>query len=394
MQLGSAAAASLLLPTPVVAEPEVLGSSPSTNNNVNPNTADEDLREIFLSFSSNKKQQPTLIEWSPPSQDFSQELRYGTSSLGGKEEIVPRRIRSNLPYLPSWMEGHWLCTYKFEGTSFPQGRDKLSLRVPGAGLGTCAALPNVGFNPAPFVQRFVSTSTSTASSKNEAVVVEDVAYNLPRKLEGFWPQAKVNSVRISTEAFAIGSTNTNTNMSPLCLVTGEGCGIDENPELHGQHATRCRMEFEGPTRTGGFRTQHLDLSMVDWLATSTTTDTKAPVDVDMNVDRTTRQRNTDDEDEFIMSRTFVQNNVEQELTSYYREFVSFDRQQQKQAQQQQQQQSWMPSMLTAQSNLPSTGLLRGRTRVAVFLPGSSQAVALYSYTMKLYSITEEEAMMY
>jgi len=290
------------------------------------------------------------------------------------------------------MEGHWLCTYKFEGTSFPQGRDKLSLRVPGAGLGTCAALPNVGFNPAPFVQRFVSTASSTASSNNEPVVVEDVAYNLPRKLEGFWPQAKVNSVRVSTEAFArgIASTSTNTNMSPVCLVTGEGCGIDENPDLHGLHATRCRMEFEGPTRTGGFRSQHLDLSMVDWSATSGTANTKDPADVDVD-----RQRSTDYEDEFIVSRTFVQNNVEQELTSYYREFVSFDRQQQQQAQQQQQQPpSWMPSMLAAQKNFPPTGLLRGRTRVAAFLPGSSQAVALYSYTMKLYSITGEEATMY
>ena len=322
---------------------------------------EEDLRQIFRSLSPAKKKdqfapQPSRpIEWSPTSKDFSN-MRYSTSSLSTKETLVPEPSIKTLPYLPSWIEGHWLITYKFDGVSFPNGRDKVSLVLPGAGLGTCAALPNVGVNPSPFVQRFgngslfESNDDDNDNGPGEPFVVEDVAYNLPRKFEGFWPEAKVSSVRVSTSA-------TNTNMGPACHITGEGCSRKENPDLHGRYATRCQMEFQGPTRRGGLRTQHLDLSMVDYSSTST-----------MN---TPVSGNSNDE-EFLMARSFVQYNQEQELTSYYREFVSYEKE---------------------QSKLPN-GKLKGRTCVAAFLPSSQQAVAVYKYSMKMYAITAEEATMY
>eukprot|EP00536_Pseudo-nitzschia_multiseries_P004718 jgi/Psemu1/64750/estExt_Genemark1.C_800053 len=377
LQAGGAAAAALVAPKPCGAEAVARGEQQEEE--------EEELRRIVRSFSYNPKQkkqqqqqqQQPPIEWDPPDQDFSTELRYSASTLSDKEEIVPHTRCLGLPEFPSWMEGHWLCTYKFEGASFPRGRDQLSLRVPGAGLGTCAVLPNVGFNPAPFVQRFVSVDADADAAANAAAaaaasgsstsstgVVEDVAYNLPRKLEAFWPQAKVTAVR------------------PPCLVTGDGCTPEENPLLHSAYATRCRMDYEGPTRSGGFRSQHLDLSMVDHSSTNF------------------KNKNVGDDD-FVVSRSFVQYNVEQELIGYYREFVSFDRQQQQHQQQQQQQQqqsspspfSFFAPASTSDQRL-SNGKLRGSTRVAAFLPGSSDAVALYSYTMRLYSITGDEAMLY
>ena len=97
--------------------------------------------------------------------------------------------------------------------------------------------------------------------------------------------------------------------------------------------------------------QHMDVSMVDW---------------------TTSTASFEGIDEFLMGRSFVQYNQEQELTSYYREYVSYERQ------------------LTKQPN----GKLEGRTCVASFLPSSNEALALYSYSMKMYAITGEEATMY
>ena len=301
---------------------------------------DEDaLRRFFRSVPSSKKkgELPLLVtEWTPTSRDFSQ-LRYSTSSLSSKESIIPEPTCKHLPYLPSWMEGHWLTTYKFDGASFPNGRDKISLALPGAGLGTCAVLPNVGANPAPFVQRF-----QNSGSDIETFIVEDAAYNLPRKFEGFWPAAKVNSVRVSTSSKTI-------EMGPSCLVTGEGCSLEENPGLHGRYATRCQIEFEGPTRRGGFRTQHFDLSMVDSIST-------------------TASPSTERDNEFLMARSFVQYNQEQELTSYYRELVSYEEE--------------------------GNGTIKGRTTVAAFLPSSTQAIALYNYMTTMKTITEEEAATY
>ena len=230
--------------------------------------------------------------------------------------------------------------------SFPNGRDQVSLTLPGAGLGTCVVLPNVGANPAPFVQRFGRSGSAFESTKDDEsqFVVEDVAYNLPRKFEGFWPAAKVESIRVSTSLRTA-------EMSPSCLVSGEGCSLEENPQLHGKHATRCQMEFQGPTR-GGLRTQHLDMTMVDYASKTASIPSKI-------------------DDEFLMARSFVQYNQEQELTSYYREFVSFRKQQ----------------------SDSIGGKIKGRTCVAAFLPSTQQAVALYSYNTEMNAIAEEEAMM-
>jgi len=110
-----------------------------------------------------------------------------------------------------------------------------------------------------------SESGTNQKSKD---VVEDVAFNLPRKFEAFWPQAKVTSIRVSipgndTIAPDTSDSSSGTVLSPLCLVTGEGCTPAENPLLHGKYATRCRMEFQGPTGFG-IQAQQLDLSMVDY----------------------------------------------------------------------------------------------------------------------------------
>ncbi len=307
---------------------------------------DDDLSQVFQWVSSTKKKaKPPTIEWCPTSNDFSK-LRYSTSSLSTKEAAVPESTCTSLLPLPPWMEGHWLTTYKFDGVSFPNGRDQITLTLPGAGLGTCAILPNVGASPAPFVQRFRNSGYSFESKIDDGTrfVVEDIAYNLPRKFEGFWPTAKVESIRVSTSPRAA-------ELSPSCLVSGEGCSIEENPYLHDRHATRCQMEFQGPTRRGGMRTQHLDMTMVD----STSTSGSIP---------------SESNDEFQMARSFVQFNPEQELTSYYREFVSYKKEQS-----------------------DSGEKIKGKICVAAFLPSTQQAVALYSYNMGMDAISEDEAMM-
>ena len=360
------------------------------------------LQEIFLSDkkkknnNNNKKQQQQqrdrVIEWSPPSEDYSQ-LRYSASSLLDKEAIVPTPNSNyrTLPVFPSWMEGNWLCTYTFDSTSFPQGRidSKLFLKVPGTGLGTCAVLPNVGYTPkVSFVQRFgraTTTITTTSdskqnNSKDPAVqVIEDVAYNLPRKFEAFWPQAKVTSVQVSTtdttatsksdRNASTSTTGTRSNLSPPCLVTGEGCTKVDNPLLHGKYATRCRMEFQGPNGFG-VQPQSFDLSMVDYESTTR---------------RNEDEDGDDDGDEFLISRTFVQYNIEQELTCYYREFVSFIIEKEKQ-----EQINSTTTNTTTSTTVSKQRTIKGRTQVAAFLPSSPQAVAMYSYTMKYDYITNDE----
>ena len=362
-------------------DPTAMGAPVSGLSNPKGYDDGDELRQLFRTLyppkskrgkptpSSSSSPQPRTILWSPPSEEFSG-LRYGSSSLSAKEPVVPKPSRDALPDLPSWMAGHWLVTYRFDGVSFPNGRDRISLALPGTGLGTCAMLPNVGANPSPFVQRFgngryplgddgddemTTTTGASADRGSPPVVVEDVAYNLPRRFEGFWPEAKVSSVAVRTSAATLG---------PACLATGEGCSPGANPGLHGRHATRCRMEYVGPTRRSGRLAQHLDVSMVDWTSTPTG-------------GGSSNGTGNDDDHEFLMARSFVQYNQEQELTGYYREFVSYDRQQQEQ-----------------QTTKPPTGTVRGRTCVAAFLPSFEQPVALYKYTLKMDAISGYEATMY
>jgi len=335
-----------------------------------------------------------LIEWSPPSEEYAK-LRYSSSSLLSERAVVPKIQCTTLPVLPHWMEGNWFCTYQFAGASFPQGRDKLSLQVPGAGLGTCAVLPNVGISPkAPFLQRFInsaSDSDSDTTNPKRKEVVEDVAANLPRKFEAFWPQAKVTAIRVSIPGNnetvtdkSDSSSGTTTVLSPLCVVTGEGCTPAENPQLHGKYATRCRMEFQGPTTGVGIQAQQFDVSMVDYESeeANTTTTTTATTTNDKDA---VHKRDEDNDEEFLMSRTFVQYNVEQELTLYYREFVSYRREKQEQEPTQEQ-----TNVATTTTTTATPRVITGRTRVAAFLPPSPQAVALYSYTMKYEASTNED----
>jgi len=360
---------------------------------------------VFRSNNNKEKEQGSnsrLIEWSPPSEEYAK-LRYSSSSLLSERAVVPKIQCTTLPVLPHWMEGNWFCTYQFAGASFPQGRDKLSLQVPGAGLGTCAVLPNVGISPrAPFLQRFInsaSDSDSDTTNPKRKEVIEDVAANLPRKFEAFWPQAKVTSIRVSIPGNnetvtdkSDSSSGTTTVLSPLCVVTGEGCTPGENPQLHGKYATRCRMEFQGPTGVG-IQAQQFDLSMVDYeLETNTSTTTTAATSNDK--DDTVHNKDEDNDEEFLMSRTFVQYNVEQELTLYYREFVSYRREEQEQEQEPTQEQTNVattPTTTTTTTTETATPrMITGRTRVAAFLPPSPQAVALYSYTMKYEASTNED----
>jgi len=88
-----------------------------------------------------------------------------------------------------------------------------------------------------------------------------------------------------------------------------------------------------------------------------------------------------------MSRTFVQYNVEQELTLYYREFVSFIREKQEQEPKQEQ---TTTATTTTTTETATQRVIKGRTRVAAFLPTSPQAVALYSYTMTYDAIPNNE----
>jgi hypothetical protein len=112
------------------------------------------------------------------------------------------------------------------------------------------------------------------------------------------------------------------------------------------------MEFLGPTRRGGPRTQHLDVSMVDCSTSSSS--------------------HGGDDDEFLMARSFVQYNQEQELTGYYREYVSYDR----------------------RKSERFDGELRGQTCVAAFLPPSQETIVVYRYSMTMRAVTEDEATMY
>jgi hypothetical protein len=114
------------------------------------------------------------------------DVRYSSSSLQQSLDYAPSASNNPIFY-PTWMEGYHTINYKFKGASFPQGRQILTLRTPGAGLGTCLSLPNIGYNPSTFPIHF----TRQARNGQEEEVYEDLAYNVPRIFEAFWPQSKV-----------------------------------------------------------------------------------------------------------------------------------------------------------------------------------------------------------
>jgi hypothetical protein len=296
-------------------------------------------RDVSISSQLDAKSIPWSLDSVSKSPPQWIQLRYGSSTLSSASSRAPTPSLSAAIF-PSWMSGNWLTTYRLSSVSFPQGRDKVTLRVAGAGLGTCLSVPNVGRNPTPFVQRFLSLS---ADADDKEGCYEDVAYNCPRRFEAFWTQAKVTSVQTSGKKQS--DANTNALLSPVCYVTGDGCTSLENPLLHAP-TTRLVMDFDGPTR-GGVSSQTIDATMVDTQQTSTTSDNS-----------------------YFSSRNYVQYNVKQELQTFYKELASLTK--------------------------VDDSIVKGRLRVAAFLPDpgdhdDSQAVALYDYTLNFRRLDDDAA---
>ena len=282
---------------------------------------------------------------------------------------LPPATNEWLTYLSS------LATYTFARATFPQGRRALSLRVPGAGIGTVLSLPNIGYNPAPFAVRYLRGDSAATNDSNPGMmtasgvyeVYEDLAYNFPRRLEAFWPDAKVLSVRTGNSykggkngcsAIAVEEDENKLLLTPPCSVTGVGCTPGENPKLHSP-ATRLSLDYEGPTRAGPRRSQTIDCSAVQGIAAG-------PSEGGASV---------------VTSKQFVQYNVQQDLQAYYREICSFQR-------------------IVDGSESQA---IEGKMRVAAFLPHILQgtdgndppkhderlALALYDYRITLKRLSEE-----
>lgn len=298
----------------------------SSNIVTSPSTIDSSPFQIMKSELDAKD-----VSWNCDSTVDWKELRYGSSTLKGSR--VPPASPSPT-YFPPWMAGTWIASYRFSKATFPQGKKKLDLRVPGAGLGTCLALPNIGYNPSPFVCRYLP-------STNKKESYEDAGYNVPRRFEAFWPESKVTSVQIEKNS---------AGLTPKCFVTGEGCSAVENASLHSP-STRLSMDFSGPTRSGGYLSQTIDVTMVSEDCSRT------------------------DQNEFIASRQYAQFNINQNLQTFYKEIVYLIRSDSKKE-------------------------VNGRVRVAAFLPitdadltsyDDASAIATYDYEISLKSIPEEEA---
>ena len=291
-------------------------------------------------------------------------VRYRSSTLSTTaDKFAP--VSSDPTLYPEWMEGYWKMQYKFKGASFPQGRSILSLRTAGAGLGTCLSLPNVGYNPpAPHALHFMKTRNDLRSTSDSKTlnIHEDLAYNIPRKFEAFWPQSKVLAVQTGSQSL----------ITPKCFVTGQGCSSQDNPDLR-LPSSRFTIDFDAPTRRSGRLAQSSDVTMV---ATKYGSNDKA----------------------YAASKSFSQFNINQELQTYYREFLSLEKIEQ------------LSSNKRAQEDddASATAVI-GKLRVAAFLPkfiralddnknaGSDEdydegsAVAIYDYKIFMNRIDESEA---
>jgi hypothetical protein len=291
----AAAAASVTLflhPPPATAATDI----PTPNNKNNNNNDDDynynramsllDAKQIDWSSSYDKllSRPNTLWNSSRYRSSTLSDTTAATMVAAGKDDVTK---------YPQWMEGYWSVQYRFQGASFPQGKQILSLRTAGAGLGTCLSLPNVGYNPpAPHAAHYIS---------NGVVVHEDIAYNIPRKLETFWPQCKVFSIQTD------GGGDDKT-LSSKCFVTGEGCTKNENPQLH-DRTSRYSMDFEAPTRRSGQMTQSWDVTLVQ-------------------PDSTNKSNNnyyglsSSSSSLFSACQTYSQYNVQQDLQTFYKEIIS------------------------------------------------------------------------
>ncbi|KAL7547433.1 hypothetical protein ACHAWF_012066 [Thalassiosira exigua] len=283
--------------------------------------------------------------------------RYGTSRLqaannSNRQKAAPPQGKPT--FYPKWLDGYLETKYKFVGATFPQGRGVLSLRTAGAGLGTCLSLPNVGYSPpAAHALHFIRSEGSDGHDD----VYEDLAYNVPRRFESFWPQAKVLAVQTNGSRRAGGPEDN--ILPPKCFVTGDGCSYDVNPNLR-LPASRVAIEFDGPVRRGGRVVQVIDATMLDH---ATQCD--------------------DANNQLYTTKSYSQYNVDQDLQTFYKE-------------------------ITTLQKIPSGDGIVGKIRVAAFLPryikymddssssagdayDETEAVAIYDYKVFMKGIDAEEA---
>ena len=263
------------------------------------------------------------------------QLRYGSSSLeDARRSVVPVPSKTATVF-PSWIAGYWKAKYRLDNVSFPQERNKVSLQVAGVGQGTCLPLPNVGANPPAHAVKFLELGGGKDGC------YEDLAYSLPRRWEAFLPKTKVTSIQTGRDS---------SSLSRKCMVTGEGCLASDNPSLH-DPANRVRMQFTGPTRRSSSTPQTIDATILQ-TASGSTLDNRS----------------------FLVKRSYAQYNVEQDLRTFYREFVSLT-----------------PSP-------KDDSIIQGIVRVAAFSPpdgtssyDDSSSLVLYDYKLTLESISEAEA---
>jgi len=329
-----------------------------------PALADEETLRNEISIAS--QVEAKSIFWDGPSWSS---CRYGTSTLLSADKST----KSNYPLAgkpasyPEWMEGYHTAKYNFIGASFPQGRGVLSLRTAGAGLGSCLSLPNVGYTPpSAHATHFIKNSNKQVGDDG---VYEDLAYNVPRKFELFWPQSKVLAVQTNgghVKDDGSGGSFNNGILSPKCLVSGAGCSYDDNPNLHSP-ASRVAIEFDCITRRGRRATQSCDVIMIDHLI----------------------QRSNRNGHYCLVIKRYSQYNIDQDLQTFYREFTSLEK-----------------------KNNDEGGVV-GKTRIAAFLPyyikgmdvnlnsgadsgirnvyDENEAVAIYDYKISMKPIDELQA---
>lgn len=344
-----------------------------------------------------EKQQQQQLEEQPTS--FTK-YRYRSSSLSttGSSSSPAPTASSSPSIFPSWMEGYWCTQYKFKGASFPQGRNILSIRTAGAGLGTCLALPNVGYIPqSSFSVHFISKKKE--GEDNENLVYEDLAYNIPRKFESFWPQSKVMAVQTNgsnsspnnhSRSLTSDENNNKNTLSPKCFVNGSGCTLAENPNLHSP-STRFVMDFDAPTRRSGRLIQSSDITLID---TTYSYSYSNGMIQNSNYSDTNGVHNDDKGDKplYVASNSYSQFNKNQELQTFYKEIISLEKRMIKSG-----------SLSSSETNNYD---VIGKVRVAAFLPmyirdadgsvgsGSydeAQAVALYDYDINMKKIDEYDA---
>jgi hypothetical protein len=295
------------------------------------------------------------IQWTGPAWIDSR-YRTSTLALGTKNDnAAPPTVSSTIHY-PDWIEGYFAIRYKFVAAKFPQGRSVPSLRTAGEGLGSCLSIPNIGYSPpAAHAVRYLQNS--------KGHVYPDASYNAPRTLETFWPKTKVVAVQINGGGgggtSSGGSDSPQPVLTPKCFAMGEGCTLQENPNLH-MPSSRVVLDFDGPTRRSDSQRQSMDVTLLESFSSG-----------------------SDDKLLFGTVQTYSQWNAQQELQTFYQQVSTYQK--------------------------LDTGDVVGKLRVAAFLPkyiqqmdtrkGGSKddeyndhkAVAIYDYKVFMKQIDESEA---